>query len=599
MRNKVDADMKNKKPKKDDRPTIMLVDDDLSIRLLGREILEKNNFNLIEAENGMQAVELYKKIIPDIILMDVKMPVMNGYEACLEIRKSIQGQHAAIVMMTGLDDQDSIDKSYQVGATDFVTKPVNWTILVNRLRYIFRSYQVTQNLDIARSDLELAISSLARNQELLTRAQDLAKIGSWELNLNKNEIRFSQSLYSILGINKKEINITLDSKMKNVKEGSKKRVAELIDLVKETKRKVEIEYWVEYPDVEKIAVKYVKEIIEYKGGDSPGLIGTIQDITEIKQNELELFRLNSSLEERVKERTAELDDKNYQLRQALEKLRTAQEKLFSYKKMEAFSEILVGISHEIRNPLNFVINFSDMSGGSIKELKETLVVNKSIENAEIREDVSVLLDQVQNNLSLILFHTKKIESIINSMLKHVDVVPMKLEKASIVKIIDESIEGLESLDPFFKKIKIVKEYDENVPKIKVMTSELGRVITEFLKDASFFMNQKLNLLGEEKYHPKINIKVEDGKRYITVTIEDNGLGIPKNIIDKVFNPFFTTKATGQGVGLGLSLAWEIITVHHAGKLLLDSEEGKYCKFTFTISKNLKEEKDLNEARDVK
>lgn len=566
--------------------TIMLVDDDITVRLIGREILEKNKFNFFEADNGWTGIELFAQQTPDLVLLDVKMPGMNGYEVCQKIRQNERGSHIPIVMMTGLDDQQSIDESYRVGATDFVTKPINWTILLNRIRYILRSYEITKKLDTTRSDLELAIYSLKKNQELLEKAQTLAKIGSWELNIKDNILFFSDSLYSILEIKKGKEDISFEYKMKNVKPLSKNRINEMIDVVKTGKIKQEIEYLVEYKKHNENLSKYVREIIEYKNLPEPHLLGTVQDITESKKNEIELFKLNANLEERVKERTRELDQKNDELYKAMIRLKGTQEKLFSYKKMVAFSEILVGISHEIRNPLNFVINFSDISSALIGELKSEM--EKCGELVKNNTGMNDIFQQLESNVKLIYFHTRKIESIINAMLKHVDIVPIKLEKNSLIRIANQSLKAMVAIDSYFSEVVVIKHYQDNLPDIYIMATEIGRVFIEFLKDACFFMSAKATMVGEA-YQPELTITIKNMKKYIKISIRDNGIGIPKGLLDKVLTPFFTTKPTGQGVGLGLSLAWEIITVHHGGKLKIDSQEGEYCQFSFYISKTLKEQ----------
>jgi DNA-binding response OmpR family regulator len=148
---------------------ILIVDDDPAMRLLMGEALQQAGLHVIEAENGFEAVELFRQHIPNLVLMDVKMPGLDGYDACRQIRQSEAGQETPIIMVTGLEDDESIKMAYQAGATDFITKPVIWSILSHRVRYLLRAGN--------------AFKALSRNQQRLARAQRVARIGNWEWDI--------------------------------------------------------------------------------------------------------------------------------------------------------------------------------------------------------------------------------------------------------------------------------------------------------------------------------------------------------------------------------------------------------------------------------
>jgi PAS domain S-box-containing protein len=167
-------------------PVALIVDDDLTMRMLIRQTLERAGFVCHEAEHGAAALERFPQLQPDIVLLDVVMPQMDGYAACAALRGTPTGAFVPVLMLTGLDDVESIDRAYEVGATDFISKPINWGILSHRVRYILRASQ--------------AFSDLAKNRAGLESAQRIARLGSWEWDLPRDQVHWSDETYRILGL---------------------------------------------------------------------------------------------------------------------------------------------------------------------------------------------------------------------------------------------------------------------------------------------------------------------------------------------------------------------------------------------------------------
>jgi len=163
---------------------ILVVDDDFSVRLLVTEALEQAGFSVIEAENGRQALEMFSEQLPSIVLLDVMMPEMDGFTACAELRELPQGEHVPVLMMTGLDDIESVNSAYASGATDFITKPINYPLLGHRVRYMLRAWQTTLNL--------------AESEERLASAQRIANLGNWTWDRRYSAIRCSRQARKIL-----------------------------------------------------------------------------------------------------------------------------------------------------------------------------------------------------------------------------------------------------------------------------------------------------------------------------------------------------------------------------------------------------------------
>jgi len=164
---------------------ILVVDDDSGGRRLTRAILAKAGFRVTEASDGKAALEAMQASLPDLVLMDVSMPVMDGFAACAGLRRLPGGDRIPVIMMTGLDDTESIERAFEVGATDFVTKPINWTVLPHRVRYMLRASS--------------AINDLQQNERRLSNAQRIGSMGDWEWNLRDGKVSASAKAWRIFG----------------------------------------------------------------------------------------------------------------------------------------------------------------------------------------------------------------------------------------------------------------------------------------------------------------------------------------------------------------------------------------------------------------
>ena len=167
------------------RPSVMVVDDDAGARRLTRATLSKAGFQVLEAANGRQALELARKTMPDLVLMDVSMPVMDGFTACAELRRLLAGHLVPVAMITGMDDTASIERAFEVGATDFITKPINWSLLPHRVRYMLRASS--------------AIHSLEQNERRLSNAQRIGEMGDWEWDIGDGFIVPSEQAWRLFG----------------------------------------------------------------------------------------------------------------------------------------------------------------------------------------------------------------------------------------------------------------------------------------------------------------------------------------------------------------------------------------------------------------
>jgi len=289
------------------------------------------------------------------------------------------------------------------------------------------------------------------------------------------------------------------------------------------------------------------------------------------------------LEVMVNQRTAELTAQKEDLQKALADLSATQTKLIQQEKLVSLGELTAGIAHEIQNPLNFVNNFSEVSSELIDELREER--GKHLRDSGTEEEI---LETLKENLAKIKHHGKRADAIVKGMLQHSRNSDGKIEPVDINALTDEylrlSYHGLRAKDKNFNVV-LNTDFDSSIGKINALPQDLGRVILNLLTNAFYSVNEKRkgDLPG---YEPTVWVETRKLKNKVLIKIRDNGLGIPTKLIDKIYQPFFTTKPVGEGTGLGLSLSYDIITKSHQGEMRVDTKEGEYAEFCILIPVNL-------------
>jgi len=237
-------------------------------------------------------------------------------------------------------------------------------------------------------------------------------------------------------------------------------------------------------------------------------------------------------------------------------LQSTQTQLIQAEKMASLGELTAGIAHEIQNPLNFVNNFSEVSSELIDEM------NEELEEGNL-EDVKEISADLKQNLEKINHHGNRAGDIVKGMLQHSRTGSGKNEPTDINALCDEYLRlayhGLRAKDKSFNATMLT-EFDESIEKVNIIPQDIGRVILNLITNAFYIVNEK-SKESTEGYEPTVSVstKKEDGK--ILLSVKDNGNGIPDDIKEKIFQPFFTTKPTGQGTGLGLSLSYDIVKAH--------------------------------------
>ncbi|HEY5691057.1 MAG TPA: ATP-binding protein [Cyclobacteriaceae bacterium] len=271
-----------------------------------------------------------------------------------------------------------------------------------------------------------------------------------------------------------------------------------------------------------------------------------------------------------------LQEKNNQIEQTLSDLKTTQKQLIQSEKMASLGELTAGIAHEIQNPLNFVNNFSDVNAELIDEADEELGKGNIA-------DVKNILQGIKDNEKKINHHGKRADSIVKGMLQHSRSSNGVKEPTEINALCDEYLRlayhGLRAKEKSFNA-ELKTDFDDTIGSINIIQQDIGRVILNLINNAFYAVNEKSkqSIAG---YEPTVSVSTKKDVNKVLISVKDNGNGIPDSIKEKIFQPFFTTKPTGQGTGLGLSLSYDSVKAH-GGEIRVESEEGKGSEFTIEI-----------------
>jgi two-component system NtrC family sensor kinase len=300
---------------------------------------------------------------------------------------------------------------------------------------------------------------------------------------------------------------------------------------------------------------------------------------EEEKNRQLIAEQNAKLERLVAERTAALTQQAEELRNALTELRSTQEQLIQAEKMASLGELTAGIAHEIQNPLNFVNNFSEVSAELLEELAEEQT--RPTPDTELEAE---LLTDLKQNLQKITHHGQRAASIVRGMLEHSRASTGERQLTDLNALADEYLRlayhGLRAKDKSFNAT-LKTDFAAVLPLVEAVSQDIGRVLLNLFTNAFYAVRQR-QLAGEPGYVPTVSVCTERVGDEVAVRVKDNGTGIPEAVKAKIFQPFFTTKPTGDGTGLGLSLAHDIIVKTHGGTLTVKSQEGEGTEFNVTL-----------------
>ncbi|MEI2581399.1 trifunctional serine/threonine-protein kinase/ATP-binding protein/sensor histidine kinase [Scytonema sp. PRP1] len=298
-----------------------------------------------------------------------------------------------------------------------------------------------------------------------------------------------------------------------------------------------------------------------------------------------------TLEQKVETRTQELQEKNQELANLLQKLKATQAQIVAQEKLASLGALTAGIAHEIKNPLNFVNNFAELSVELTQELLEEIENQKDRLDPESREYIEEILNDLKQNARKINDHGKRADNIVRGMLMHSRGQSGDRQQTDINAMLAEAISltyhGMRAKDAAFN-IVIETDYDEDLGLINVVPQNISRAFINIINNACYAAyKKKMRFQAEgnpEEFLPKVILSTKDLAKHVEIHIQDNGGGIPQKLRDQIFNPFFTTKPPGEGTGLGLSITHDIIVQQHQGNIRVESEVNSYTVFIITLPK---------------
>jgi PAS domain S-box-containing protein len=310
-------------------------------------------------------------------------------------------------------------------------------------------------------------------------------------------------------------------------------------------------------------------IIEVRHNPMPerGFVLIYSDITERKRSEEEIRKARDAAEA------------------ALSDLKAAQGRLIQAEKMASLGQLTAGIAHEIKNPLNFVNNFASLSVELLDELKEVAEPALAALDRDKRDELDETIGMLTGNLEKITEHGRRADNIVKSMLEHSRGVSGERRDVDLNALVEEALNlayhGARAQDQSFN-ITLERDLDHNLQPIGLLPQDMTRVFLNLFGNGFYAANKRAQGNGDAGFRPVLHVTTREAGDAVEVRVRDNGIGIPPDIRDKLFQPFFTTKPTGEGTGLGLSITYDIVTQQHGGTIAVDSEVGQFTEFTVRL-----------------
>jgi len=413
--------------------------------------------------------------------------------------------------------------------------------------------------------------ALRESEERYALAMEGANEWLWDWDVGSRRIHVSPRLLRFFGMTEESSSLTVEEWQARV---HPEDIGRFLDAMRSHFRQLESPYSCELR-------------LRDAGGDYRWMLHRGQGLRDAHGR---IYRMAGSLGDVTARKEAEtkLRVAKHEAEQALEDLKKAQQSLIHAEKMASLGQLTAGIAHEIKNPLNFVNNFSALSRELLTELQTLLEGPLAGSGAEHREAIAELLDSLDGNLERIREHGMRADRIVKGMLAHSRQGPASAQATDLNALVEESLNlayhGARAENPDFN-VTLNRQLDPAVDEVELYPQDIMRVLLNLIGNA-FDATRGRQAQSGESYLPTVEVSTQAGGDHVIVRVRDNGTGIGEGSLGKVFEPFFTTKPTGEGTGLGLSLSYETVVEQHHGRLEVESREGEYTEFKMTLARRL-------------
>jgi len=505
------------------RPLALVVDDDKTARMVMRESMEQADFVVAEAENGRQALSIFERKRPDLVLLDIMMPEMDGFTACAALRQLPGGKHTPVLVVTALDDMESIKLAYEVGATDFITKPFSWLILGHRARYMLRAGRAMQGI---RKSEETLRESEERYRNLFENANDAIVT----LALDGTITTVNRTLETMLGWSRQELIGQHYGKILTA----------------------EFFAWTEERLHQFLAGEELPAIFE---GEVVGKDGSTIPIEA------------SARAIRHPERKPVGFQITYRDISARKALQRSQENLIRAEKMADLGRLTAGIAHEMNTPLGASLTSLKLVRGLVEEYRAS--ISDSAVTKRDHEEIAAEMDKLVGATQQWM---EKAAMYIRSLKLHTRDLKQGEERTfSILPVIDDAVLLL-SHRLRLSQCTLAVSCTSSDPTLHGDPSKLGQVLTNLIINATDAHKDAGKEEGE------IHLEINEDRDILEIRVKDEGCGIAEEDREKIFDEFYSTKPLGEGTGLGLPIARDIVSNLFGGTIRVESPEGQGSTF---------------------